>query len=127
MPKYVGDALHKFQHAKPKRPQDSSHPWVIPTYGARTQYAKTEDTYPVLPPKQINRIQKVIDTFLYYAIIVDVTILAAIATLSSQQYNATDKTYMNVRWFLDYVATHTNAKIRYHASDMVLRTHSNAS
>ena len=68
-----------------------------------------------------------IDTFLYYAIIVDVTILAAIATLSSQQYNATDKTYMNVRWFLDYVATHTNAKIRYHASDMVLRTHSNAS
>ena len=97
MPKYFGDALHKFQHAKPKRPQDSSHPWVIPTYGARTQYAKTEDTSPVLPPKQINRIQQVIGTFLYYAIAVDVTMLAALDTLSSQQSKATDKTYTNVR------------------------------
>ena len=26
MLKYVGDALHKFQHAKPKHPQDSPHP-----------------------------------------------------------------------------------------------------
>ena len=124
MPKYVGDALHKFQHAKPKCPQDSPHPWVIPTYGARTQYDKTEDTSPVLPPKQINRIQQVIGTFLYYTIVVDVTMLAALGTLSSQQSKATDKTYTEMRWFLDYTATHPNAKIRYHACDMVLRNHS---
>ena len=29
--------------------------------------------------------------------------------------------------FLDYMATHPDAKIRYHASDMVLNVHSNAS
>ena len=116
-----------FNYAKPKRPQDSPHPWFIPTHGARTQYAETEDTSPVLPPKKINRIQQVIGTFLYYAIIVDVTMLTTLGTLSSQQSKATEKTYTNVRWFLNYAATHPNAKIRYHASDMVLRTHSNAS
>ena len=32
MPGYVRAALHTFRHEKPKRPQDSTHPWTQPIY-----------------------------------------------------------------------------------------------
>jgi hypothetical protein len=33
MPGYIKDALHKFQHPLPKRPQYAPHNWTVPAYG----------------------------------------------------------------------------------------------
>jgi hypothetical protein len=38
MPKYIAKVLERFQHPKPKQPQNSPHPCAITIYGAKTQY-----------------------------------------------------------------------------------------
>ena len=47
--------------------------------------------------------------------------------IAHDQTNPTEKTKERVLQFLDYMATHPNAIIRFHKSDMVLNVHSDAS
>ena len=54
MPTYIKEALHKFQHPAPSRPQDSPHAWNQPVYGAAVQYSDQPDDSSLLPPKSIN-------------------------------------------------------------------------
>jgi hypothetical protein len=46
---------------------------------------------------------------------------------ATEQTKATEKTQAATDELLDYVATHLDATIRYHASDMILHIHSDAS
>jgi hypothetical protein len=48
MPGYIKDALHKFQHPMPKRPEYAPHICTVPAYGQRIQYAPLPDA----PPQQ---------------------------------------------------------------------------
>jgi hypothetical protein len=50
-----------------------------------------------------------------------------INVLASEQSNATEVTADQVIKLLNYCNTHPETKIRYHASDMILHIHSNAS
>jgi len=72
-------------------------------------------------------VQEVISVLLYYARAVDPTLLVALSTLATQQAHGTQATMEALTQLLNYCATHPNAVIRYHASDMVLWTHSDAS
>jgi hypothetical protein len=58
MPGYVSNVLSKFQHDAPKHPQHTLSRYVMPVYGAKTQYS-TKDETPPLTPKQCLTIQKV--------------------------------------------------------------------
>jgi hypothetical protein len=127
MPMYIPALLHKFQHPMPRRRQDAPHAWVTPTYGAKIQYAANDDTSPRLSPKDITRIQQIVGTLLYYAVSVDPTLLVALGAISSTQAQATQLTQDECLWVLDYIASNPDAVIRYHASDMVLYLHSDAS
>jgi hypothetical protein len=51
MPGYVSNVLSKFQHDAPKHPKHTLSIYVIPVYGAKTQYA-TQDETPPLTDKQ---------------------------------------------------------------------------
>ena len=51
----------------------------------------------------------------------------ALSAIAAQQNAPTEQTRDRVSQFLDYMATHPDAKIRYRASDMVLNVHSDAS
>jgi len=62
-----------------------------------------------------------------YGRAVDLTILAALSAIAGQQSKPTKQMEQRVEQFLDYMATHPEVKIRYHASDMVLNAHSDAS
>ena len=75
----------------------------------------------------VKLIQQVVGSFLYYARATDPTISVALSKLSSLQTKATELTMKRCRHFLDYMATHPNAKLCYYASDMVLNVHSDAS
>ena len=72
-------------------------------------------------------VQQVVGGLLYYARAVDLTILPALSAIASEQTKATEATEARVNQLLDYVATKPNAKVRYHASDMILNIHSDAS
>jgi hypothetical protein len=53
--------------------------------------------------------------------------LAALGSIATQQAKPTKNMMKKVQQFLDYASNHRNAIVTYHASDMVLVGHSNAS
>jgi hypothetical protein len=46
MPDDIKDALHKYQHPMPKRPQCEPHNWTVPAYGQHIQYIPLPDASP---------------------------------------------------------------------------------
>ena len=66
-------------------------------------------------------------TLLYYARAIDATMLPALVSISTQQAAPTENTMKLVKNIINYAATHPNAIITYHASDMFLSTHNDAS
>jgi hypothetical protein len=126
MPGYVSNVLSKFQHDAPKHPQHTPSRYATPVYGAKTQYAMKDET-PPLAAKQCFRIQKVTGSNLYCARAVDPTVLIPINDIATEQTKATEKTQAATNQLLDYLVTHPDATIRYHASDMILHIHSDAS
>jgi hypothetical protein len=123
---YVSNVLSKFQHDAPKHPQHTPSRYVTPVYGAKTQYA-TKDETPPLMAKQCLTIQKVTGSVLYYARAVDPTALMPLNDIATEQTKATEKTQAATNQLLDYLATYPDATIRYHALDMILHIHSDAS
>jgi hypothetical protein len=129
MPGYIKDALHKFQHPLLKRPQYAPHKWNIPAYGQRIQYAPLPDANPPSPAtaEEITRAQAVVGTLLYNAHAVDPTLMVPLSALASQLSTATTTTITAVSHLLDYCSTHPESTIRYFASGMQLKIHSDAS
>jgi hypothetical protein len=127
MPGYIAAALHKFQHPKLNRAQHAPHKWNEPIYGAKIQLADPIDQSEPLPPEGIKRVQQITGTLLYYARAVDPTMLVALGTIAAQQSHGTAATADAIVQLLDYCATHPDSTIRYRASDMILRIHSDAS
>jgi hypothetical protein len=127
MPGYIKDALHKCQHPLPKLPQYAPHNWTVPAYGQRVQYAPPPDMAPPATKADITRAQAIVGTLLYNARAVDPTLLVPLSTLVSQLATATTTTIKAVAHLLDYCSTKPEATIRYYASDMQLKIHSDAS
>ena len=75
MPKYVKQALHKFQHTLPTTPEYAPYAHVAPTYGRQVQCEEPVDKSDLLPPSETKLIQKVVGTFLYYGLAIYKTIL----------------------------------------------------
>ena len=63
---------------------------------------------------------------MYYALAVDMTNLMALSTIAVNQTKATKRTMERCTQLLDYLAHNADAKVRFHASDMILNIHSNA-
>eukprot|EP00804_Cyclotella_cryptica_P023186 CCRYP_000381-RA/>CCRYP_000381-RA protein AED:0.13 eAED:0.11 QI:0/0/0/1/0.33/0.25/4/0/1130 len=126
MPGYCSKAKHHFHHIKPLKRQDQPYPHTAPTYGAAQQYTHPPDTSPPLSKPDALFVKEVIGVFLYYARAVDCTMLAALGSLAAQQANPTQLTLSYVKHFLDYAASHPDARVPFHASDVVLAVHSDA-
>lgn len=70
MPGYVAEALERFHHETPKKPQHQPHPHVKPAYGQKIQYEHVDESEP-LSKEEKKFVQQVTGTFLYYARAVD--------------------------------------------------------
>jgi len=127
IPGYIERALQRFNHPDPTRPQHSPHLWQKPQYGAKIQYTPAPDMTPALNAADTTRVQEVLGTLLFYARAVDSTMLKAIGTIATQQANATEATMKAITHLLNYCATHPEATVRFHASDMILHIDSDAS
>jgi hypothetical protein len=68
-----------------------------------------------------------VGSILYYARAIDMTILMALSSIAVEQTRATEKTMSSCTQLLDYLSGNANATVRFHASDMILNIHSNAS
>ena len=127
MPGYIPAALAKYNHPAPKRPQYAPHRYNTPQYGRHVQLPEPYDDTDLLSPAGIKRVQQVTGTILYYGRAVDNTLLVALSDIASRQAKATDLTAKDTTRLLDYCATNPNAILRFHASDMILKGHSDAS
>jgi hypothetical protein len=127
MPGYIERALQRFQHPAPSTPTFSPHAWKKPINGAKIQFADNANTSEPLNAANINLIQQILGTLLFFACTINSTMLVAIGTLGSQQSNGTRATMIATTQLLNYAATNHDATILYHASNMVLHISSNVS
>jgi hypothetical protein len=110
MPGYIENALVRFGHEPPDKPQLQPYPHTIPTYGATVQYAKAADTSPAATKAEEKYIRQVIGVLLYYDRAVNSTIITGLSSLAAAQANPTTHTLSLVKWLLDYAATNPNAR-----------------
>ena len=88
-PNFVPKALHKYQHAKTKRPQHAPEKAVPIQYGANIQ-VEEKDTSPTIYPACIKLIQDVVGTFAWYAREVDTTMASIMIYIASRQSKGTE-------------------------------------
>jgi hypothetical protein len=85
------------------------------------------DDTAMLDAKGIKRVQQIVGSILYYARAVNMTVLMALSSIAVEQMKATEKTMGRCVQMLDYLASNLEAKVRFHASDMIMNIHSDAS
>ncbi len=64
---------------------------------------------------------------MYYACTVDMTVLMALCSIAVEQTQAMEKTIEQCIQLLNYLASSSKAKVRFHASDMIMNIHLDAS
>jgi len=91
MPNYIQDALTRFHHPQPKKPQDQPHHHITPNYDTKQQF--------ILPLSQDGKkyVQEVVGTLLYYSHTVDCIMLAALRSIATQQANPTEHTKAKIK------------------------------
>lgn len=127
MPGYKAKTLKQFHHKPPNEPQHSPFPTKPIKYGAKKQYAAPPSTSPLLDKKGKKFIQQVCGKLLFLGRAVDSPLLCPISAIASQSAAPTQDTMTQTLQLLDYLATQEEAVLTYHASDMVLAAHSDAS
>jgi len=85
------------------------------------------DTTANLDHTQTKRLQQIIGVLLYYGRALDLTMLVALGSLAAAQSEGTQATSKACTQLLNYAATHPEAVLQFHASDMILNIHSIAS
>jgi hypothetical protein len=81
----------------------------------------------ILPQSKLTRIQEIVGTFLFYGRAIDSTMMVALGTVASKQSKGKHATAQAITQILKYASAHPDANVRYHASDMCLHIHSDAS
>jgi hypothetical protein len=108
-------------------PQYAPHNWTVTAHGQRIQYAPLPGATPPAISSEITRAQAIVGTLLYNARAVDPTLHVPLIALASQLSTSTTTTINAVSHLLDYCSTHPESTVRYFASDIQLKIHSDAS
>jgi hypothetical protein len=86
---YFKAALHKYQDPALTSHEHTPYQWNPPVYGAKTQYIEDTEDSPALSPKDVNLLQKLGGTLLYYARAVDPNLIMQVNILASEQTRST--------------------------------------
>ena len=126
MPGYTHRLLDRLKHPKPPRPVDAPHKWRKPTYGKTQQTSIPDDCSPLLTKHAALLLQSTVGSLLFYSRAVDPSMLPGLNEISTQQAAPSTTTASKVTQLLDYVSTHSDAAIRFHASGMCLHVDTDA-
>ena len=94
MHNYIPQLLQKLQYKQNKYPQYSPHAYVTIKWTNKgdCQFAMQEDTSPLLNPKETRYVQSAIGSLLYYACVLDSTLLPTLNQLGASQTTPTENT-----------------------------------
>jgi hypothetical protein len=127
MPGYIKKKLQEYEHVSPRRVQTCPYSPEPKKFGTEAQSPLPPDATPKLNESGIKKVQQIVGSILYYARAVDMTVLMALSSIAVEQTKATETTLLRCVQLLDYLACNAEAKVRFHASDMILNIHSDAS
>jgi hypothetical protein len=127
MPTYAIKNLTRYNHPAQLKLQHCPYTPNPITYGRDNKATTPSDTSQLLNAAGKKPIQQIDGSFLFCARAVNPTIFMALSAIAPQQSAPTEETLAHVNQFLDYIWTHTDAKIHYRASNMILNVHSDAS
>jgi hypothetical protein len=121
MPGYIKKNCRNTGTPCPKRLQPCPYSPEPKKYGSEAQTPLPPDATPKLC------VQKIVRSILYYARAINMRVLMALSSIAMEQTKATEKTLAQCTQLLDYLAGHADAKVCYHASDMIMKIHSDVS
>ena len=120
VPGYVQRNRTKYQYANPKKSQHSPYQAQNIQYGTKVHQPVKYYTSALLSDKEIKRVQDIFGTFVWYSHVCDPTFAASLSAIASRQTKGTKEVMAACHQLLDYLATHPDAAIWYHDSDMIL-------
>jgi hypothetical protein len=126
MPGYIKKKLQEYNHVQSKRIQTCPYTPAPKQFGTEARRPLPLDDSPLHDKKVIKRLQQTVGSILYNVQVVDMTVLMALSMIAINQTKATSKTMAKFTQLLDYLAYHADAKVCFHASNMVMNIHSNA-
>jgi hypothetical protein len=94
---------------------------------SKAQRPLPPDASPPLSNANIKHVKRIIGSILYYARANNLTVLMALSMIASEQAKGKQQMMAKTKQLLDYLATHPDATVRFHASNMILNIHSDAS
>jgi hypothetical protein len=127
MPGYIEKLLKR---VRPDGVKPASTPSIYsppPNYKSSRAQTATVDASPLASKEQQLELQIVVGTLLYYARTVDPSILTVVHALGSVQSKPTINDLRKMERLLQYVSSHQNHGVRFHASTMQLQIQSDAS
>ncbi len=127
MPGYIKKKLQKYNHALSWCMQTCPYSPEPPKNWADAQTPLAIDSSPLLDKKGLKQVQNIVGSILYYARAVDITVLMALSAITVEQTKAMAKTTGRCIQLLDYLASNSEAKVRYYASNMMMNIHLDAS
>jgi hypothetical protein len=127
MPGYIKKKLQEYEHIMPKKMQTCPYSPEPKRFGTEAQAPLLPDALPQLDAKGIKQVQQIVGSILYYAHVVDMTVLMALSSIAVEQTKATEKTMGRFTQLLDYFLGQSDATVHFHASDMILNIHADAS
>jgi hypothetical protein len=92
--------------------------WNPPVYGSNTQFFEAPEDSHLIPPKDVTQVQQLGGILFFYARVVDPILVMPVNVLTSEQKNIAS-TADKIFKLINYCTTHPDAKLRYHASDMI--------
>ena len=104
----------------PTWPQHCPYTHQPRQYGTEAQRPIPPNTSPPLSKDEIKHIQQIIGSILYYACVVDLTVLMALSTIASKQWKPTKNTMQKTKQLLDYLVMHSEATVQFQVSDVIL-------
>ncbi len=127
MPRYIKKKLQEYNHVLPGRMQSCPYTPAPKTFGAQAQTPLEVDSSPQLDEKGIKHVQKIVGSILYYARADSMTVLMTLSAIAVEQTKATTKILGKCIQLLDYLASNSEAKVRFYVSDMIMNIHLDAS
>ena len=127
VPGYVQRKRTKYQHANPKNPQHSPYQAQPVQYCTKVQRLVKSETSSPLSDKQIKRVQDIVGAFVWYSLACDPALAASLSAIASRKTKGIEDVMAACHQLLDYLVTHPDAAIWYHASDMILAFDTDAS
>ncbi|KAL7546622.1 hypothetical protein ACHAWF_009953, partial [Thalassiosira exigua] len=123
---YIGDLLFREGHKAPANPQPLPHQRQEICYGAKQQFELPSDESAPLDEAGVKRVQRTVETLLYYARAVDPKILVTLSAIGAQQATATEQTAKAIAQLLAYIVTYPADGIIYRPSGIHLCAHCDA-